>query len=161
MYSILVYISNSSLKILKWHLIFLKFNIWLKSVFVSIDFFFRMGHVVLILLLLNNFGRHPRYFIYSTESLESSLFLWECNEILPIFNDDILEYFLLKYYFIVVCVYFFICLSMSLHLYLFITLLLLFWQWCSLSHSWYQLHFCLLSLLISYPSTFISFTYLT
>ena len=72
-------------------LFFTQLNVWLKSAFVCINFYFllRMGPVILILLLLNNFGFNPRCFLYSILSVwilfyssEECCFLFLCFQVL-------------------------------------------------------------------------------
>ena len=72
-------------------LFFIQLNVLLKSALVCIDFYFllRMGRVILILLLLNNFGFYPRCFLYSVlnvwilfYSSEECCFLFRCFQVL-------------------------------------------------------------------------------
>ena len=72
-------------------LFFIQLNVLLKSALVCIDFYFllRMGRVILILLLLNNFGFYPRCFLYSVlnvwilfYSSEECCFLFLCFQVL-------------------------------------------------------------------------------
>lgn len=62
-----------------------------KSGFVKITFLFRMGHAILIFILLNNFELYPRLFIYFVLSL--------CFSFIPL-KDGVHLYFQILLHFI-------------------------------------------------------------